>query len=110
MLVTAFPGEEGVECCTVRICCPKATLRGTPTVFCGELGDWEATDTTVSCLTKIKHLKLSYFSRQLEAKHVHDRNMNESKAFYSISTVVLSGQDVGKRLRPPTYQGWTATF
>lgn len=49
LFVTDFPGEEGVECCTVRICCPKATFRGTPTVFCGELGGCEATDTTVSC-------------------------------------------------------------
>lgn len=51
LFATAFPGEEGVACCTVRICCPKATFKGTPTVFCGELGGCEATDTTVSWLT-----------------------------------------------------------
>lgn len=51
-LTMAFPGEEGADCCTVRICCPNATFSGTPTVFWGELGGWEATDTTVSCLAK----------------------------------------------------------
>lgn len=51
-LTTGFPGEEGADCCTVRICCPNATFSGTPTVFWGELGGCEATDTTVSCLAK----------------------------------------------------------
>lgn len=53
-LTIAFPGEEGADCCTVRICCPNATFSGTPTVFWGEVGGWEATDTTVSCLAKQK--------------------------------------------------------